>query len=179
MDFLVYHRDRPGSMPLREAMVEEHWAYMDRFADELVARGPVVAGDELLGSVHVVDLPDAASAWRFAFEEPCYQAGAYRDVMVRRWRNLLGRDMWAFPRREHPADRFLVIGLGSGADEDVPPTDRDSLIAYGSLLSDDGSTWLGTAAIVEAGSSDTARLIMDESRYDSIEVHEWTFGGRR
>jgi hypothetical protein len=32
MEFFCYHRDRPGSTPLRGRMVEEHWAYMDRFA---------------------------------------------------------------------------------------------------------------------------------------------------
>ena len=38
------------------------------------------------GSVHIVDLPDPAAARAFAFDEPNYQGGAYRDVMVRRWR---------------------------------------------------------------------------------------------
>ncbi|WP_231388776.1 YciI family protein [Marmoricola sp. URHB0036] len=40
MEFFCYHRDRAGSTPLRERMVEEHWSYMDRFADTMIARGP-------------------------------------------------------------------------------------------------------------------------------------------
>ena len=36
----------------------------------------------------IVGLPDPAAARAFAFDEPNYQAGVYRDVLLRRWRNL-------------------------------------------------------------------------------------------
>jgi uncharacterized protein len=29
----------------------------------------------------------------FAFQEPLYRAGVYGEVLVRRWRNVLGRTM--------------------------------------------------------------------------------------
>jgi uncharacterized protein YciI len=81
MEFFCYHRDRAGSTRLRERMAEEHWSYMDRFAASMIARGPTFTADETLtGSVHILDLPDPAAARAFAFEEPCYRAGAYRDV---------------------------------------------------------------------------------------------------
>ena len=148
MEFFCYHRDRPGSMALREELLEEHWSYMDRYQAEMIARGPTLAddGDTATGSVHIVDLPDPAAARAFAFDEPNYQAGVYRDVLLRRWRNLLGRTMWDFPGGPAGGNRYLVLGLGAGqaADLAVPPG-RDELIAYGPLLSDDGATWLGTA----------------------------------
>ena len=80
---------------------------MDRFADGMIARGPTLSDDleSATGSVHIVDLPDAATARVFAFEEPNYLAGVYRDVTVRRFANLLGRTMWEFPGREREADR--------------------------------------------------------------------------
>jgi uncharacterized protein len=40
---------------------------------------------------------DPTAAREFAFNEPNYQAGVYRDVLLRRWRNTLGRTMWDFP----------------------------------------------------------------------------------
>jgi hypothetical protein len=52
------------------------------------------------------------------------------------------------------------------------------LIAYGPLLSDDGATWLGTAALVRAPDRDTARAVLTADRYAGIEVHSWQFGGR-
>lgn len=112
------------------------------------------------GSVHILDLTDPATARAFAFDEPNHQAGVYRDVLLRRWRNLLGRTMWDFPG-------------GPAAGLDAPP-DSDDLIAYGSLLSDDGSVWLGTAALVRAR---TARGILTRGWYADVEVHAWESAG--
>ncbi|MBE1530568.1 uncharacterized protein YciI [Actinomadura algeriensis] len=167
-------------MGLRHELVEAHWSYMDRFDRQLIARGPTFGEDgELSGSVHIVDLPDPAAARAFAFDEPGYQAGAYRDVLVHRWRNLLGRTMWDFPGGR--TEGFLVLGLGSGsgADLDVPSGRDGDLIAFGSLLSDDGEAWLGTAALVRAPDADAARGVLTEERYAAVEVYEWEFGGRR
>ncbi|MER6186872.1 YciI family protein [Streptomyces sp. NPDC001652] len=182
MEFLCYHRDRPGSLALREELLEAHWSYMDRYAKELIARGPTFAddGETPTGSVHIVDLPDPAAARAFAFDEPNYQAGAYRDVLLRRWRNVLGRTMWEFPGDRTEGSRYLVIGLGEGPAADLAlPQDRDQLVAYGPLLSDDGDTWLGTAVLLTAPDPDTARAVLTPERYADIEVHDWEFGGRR
>jgi uncharacterized protein YciI len=179
MEFLCYHRDRPGSLALREELVERHWSYMDRYAKEMIARGPTFVGDTLTGSVHILDLPDPAAARAFAFDEPNYQAGAYRDVLLRRWRNVLGRTMWDFPGGRTGGNRYLVLGLGAGQAVDLAvPTARDQLIAYGPLLSDDGSDWLGTAALLQAPDPESARAVLTQDRYADIEVHNWQFGGR-
>jgi uncharacterized protein YciI len=182
MEFLCFHRDRPGSGALRDELVEEHWSYMDRF--ELIARGPALTddGETATGSLHIVDVPGPAEARAFAFDEPNYQAGVYRDVLLRRWRNTLGRTMWEFPGGPAGGNRYLVLGLGAegpAADLTVPPA-SDGLIAYGPLLSDDGEAWLGTAALVEALDQAAARAVLrTPDRYAAIEVHNWQFGGRR
>ncbi|MFF8717856.1 YciI family protein [Streptomyces sp. NPDC015184] len=182
MEYFCYHRDRPGSLALREELLEEHWSYMDRYAKELIARGPTFTddGETLTGSVHIVGLPGPAAARAFAFDEPNYQAGAYRDVLLRRWRNMLGRTMWDFPGDRSSGSQYLVIGLGEGPAADLtPPPDQNELIAYGPLLSDDNDTWLGTAALVRAPDPDAARTVLTPDRYATIEVHAWEFGGRR
>ena len=181
MEFFCYHRDRPGSMTLRDELLEQHWSYMDRYQAEMTARGPTLNGDggTPTGSVHIVSLPDSAAARAFAFDEPNYQAGIYRDVLLRRWRNLLGRTMWDFPGGPAGGNRYLVLGLGVGQSADlIVPPDRDELIAYGPLLSDDGTTWLGTAALLRAPDPDKARAILTPGDYADIEVHRWQFGGR-
>ena len=38
----------------------------------------------------------------------------YRDVLLRRWRNLLGRTMWDFPGGRTGGNRYLVLGFGTG-----------------------------------------------------------------
>ena len=166
-------------MTLREELLEEHWSYMDRYEAQMIARGPTLDHDTPTGSVHVVDLPDPVAARAFAFNEPSYQAGVYRDVLLRRWRNLLGRTMWDFPGGRTGGNRYLVLGLGAGpaADLAVPP-ERDQLIAYGLLLSDDGTAWLGTAVLIRAQDPHVAGAILTADRYADIEVHSWQFGGR-
>ncbi len=82
----------------------------------------------------------------FAFDEPGYQAGVYRDVLLRRWRNVLGRTMWDFPGGPAGGNRYLVLGLGSGEPADLAVTSEE-LIACGPLPSDGGTAWLGTAAL--------------------------------
>jgi uncharacterized protein YciI len=181
MEFFCYHRDRPGSAALREELLEDHWSYMDRYAAEMIARGPTLAGDgTATGSVHILDLPDPAAARAFAFGEPNYQAGVYRDVLLRRWRNTLGRTMWEFPGGRGGGKRYLVIGLGTNQAADLaePAYEDDDLIAFGPLLSDDGTSWLGTAVLVRATDSDTARAVRAPGRYADIEVHDWQCGGR-
>jgi uncharacterized protein YciI len=181
MEFFCYHRDRRGSAALRDELLAEHWSYMDRYAAAMIARGPTFAadGETASGSVHIVDLPDAAAARAFAFDEPNYQAGVYRDVLLRRWRNLLGRTMWDFPGGRSGGNRYLVLGLGAEpAGELAVPPDRDELIAYGPLLSDDGAVRLGTAVLLRAAGPGEARAVLAADRYAEIEVHDWAFGGR-
>jgi uncharacterized protein YciI len=181
MEFFCYHHDRAGSATLREELLQAHWSYMDGYAKEMIARGPTFPseGDAPSGSVHILDLPDPAAARAFAFDEPNYQAGVYRDVLLRRWRNVLGRTMWEFPGGPTGGDRYLVLGLGSGPAVDLdPPAERDELIAYGPLLSDDGATWLGTAVLLRAPDRDAARAVLSPGGYADVEVHDWQFGGR-
>jgi uncharacterized protein len=181
VEFFCYHRDRPGSVTLREELLEQHWSYMDRYQAQMIARGPTLAddGDTPTGSVHIVDVPDSDAARAFAFDEPGYQAGVYRDVLLRRWRNALGRTMWDFPGGRGDGNRYLVLGLSTGQATDLTvQADRDDLIAYGPLLSDNAATWLGTAALVQAPDTSTARAILTPDRYAGIEVHNWQFGGR-
>ena len=182
MEFFCFHRDRSGSMALPNALLEEHWSYMDQYSTAIIARGPTFASSDdesPTGSVHIVDLPGPAAVRAFAFDEPNYQSGVYRDVLLRRWHNTLGRTMWDYPGGRDGGNRYLVLGLGSGEAADLAgPPDRDELIAYGPLLSDDAAMWLGTAALVRATEPDTAGAILTRGRYADIEVHNSRFGGR-
>ncbi|WP_152364760.1 YciI family protein [Microlunatus speluncae] len=181
MEFFCYHRDRAGSAVLRAQLLEDHWSYLDRYSAAMIARGPVLADDNetAIGSVHLLDLPDPATARDFVFDEPNYRAGVYRDVMLRRWHNTLGRTMWEFPAGYTDHNRYLVLGLGPDPEsEPIPPDRRDALIAHGPLLADDGTTQLGTIALTEAPDAEAARLVLTPGRYAELEVHRWDYGGR-
>ena len=45
VEFFCYHRDRPGSLALRDELLEQHWSYMDGFQAEMIARGPTLSDD--------------------------------------------------------------------------------------------------------------------------------------
>jgi uncharacterized protein len=194
VEWFVYCRDVPGSAALRAQLGEQHQSYMDGFVDRMVARGPTLTedGETATGSMHILDLPDLEAARSFAFDEPNYRAGVYGEVVVRRWRNLLGGTMWELSSDARDADRVLVLGHAAAG---LPPVEdaaflarhplRDRLVVYGPLLSDDGSTWIGTVAAVERT---TPAAVETASRdepfaaaglYERVEVHPWRFGGRR
>lgn len=154
---------------------------MDGYAKEMIARGPTLAddGDTPTGSIHIVDLPGPAAARAFAFDEPNYQAGCLPRRAAATVAQPAGAHHVGLPAITTESSRYLVIGLGSGqaADLAVPPG-RDDLIAYGPLLADDGTTWVGTAALVRAPDPGTARALLAPARYADIEVHNWQPGGR-
>lgn len=200
MEYLFYCRDRPGTGALRAELTEAHWSFMDSYADGMIARGPTLTpdGTAATGSLHLVDLPDAESAQVFAFAEPNYRAGVYCEVLLRRWRNALGGTMWDFTGDPDSNQRFLVLGHGRpapAATMDALREEhrrylgdrgyRDRLIAYGPLLSDDGTGWVGSATLVELPDRAAVEAMLADEPYQraglyaDVEIHRWQFGGRR
>ena len=177
MQYFVYGRDRPGSFALKMSLNGAHWSFMDRYLESLIARGPTLTGTddqaESTGSLHIVDLPDAQAAREFAYDEPYYRAGVFASVQLCRFDNVLGRSMWDFPDAVDGYDRFLVIGPGEAC-----PTTKP-MIAYGNLLTLDGATHLGRAALVEAPNRAAAALALACDTQGPPEVHHWRFGGRQ
>jgi hypothetical protein len=200
VDYFFYCRAKPEAEELWSQLTEAHWSFMDQYDDAFVARGPTLTADRATatGSMHIVDLPDAAAARVFAFEEPCYAAGVYSEVMVRRWRNELGRTMWEFEGDEVANPRFLVIGHGTpdtnALDSALRAAQRtyfidggylQHLIVCGPLLSDDGREWVGDAMLVEMRDRSAVQEMLAgmpfarAGLYANVELHDWEFGGRR
>ncbi|MGW0230120.1 YciI family protein [Actinopolymorpha singaporensis] len=179
MQYFVYGRDRPGAYPLKVRLSNEHWDFMDRYADRLIARGPTLTGHddeaESTGSLHIVDLPDARAARDFAYEEPYFRAGAFESVLLCRFDNVLGRTMWDFTGATKGYARYLLIAMD--ASEPAPIT-SPQLIVYGGLSTLDGETRLGRAAAVEAPNPQAAGALLPAQSGVHTEVRPWRFGGR-
>ena len=109
----MYSRDAAGTAELRDdlELLEEHWSYMDRFAESMIARGPTLdtKRETATGSLHVLALSGVDAAREFVALEPNNLAGVYGEHLVWRFENLLGRSMWEFPGQA-VEPRFLVIG---------------------------------------------------------------------
>jgi len=173
VEYFVYGWDRSGSGDLKARMTEEHWAFMDGYADGLIARGPTLTEDreESTGSLHIVDLPDVEAARAFAYDETYYRAGVFEDVLLCRFDKLVGSTMWDFTDAVEDYGRFLVLTKDASR-----PISSQHLIMYGDLRSLDDDTHLGRAALVEAPDAKAAAVLLEAAATD---VHPWEFGGRR
>ena len=199
MEYFFYCRDTPDSAAIRQAIVEEHWAFMDRYNTAMIARGPTLSDDgaAITGSMHMVDLPDAAAAREFAYDEPFAKAGAYQEIIVRRCRNAMRRTMWDFDGDPQNNQRFLIIGHGRPGMSDA----RDALledhrryfiengyqekfIVRGPLWSDSGDEWVGSEFVIELRDRAAvdgflaAEPYTQAGLYERVDIHRWRFGGR-
>jgi uncharacterized protein YciI len=88
--------DQPGASALRHEFREAHEAYLAKHTGMVMARGPLVTddGEEPIGSVLLLDVPDMDAARVFMEQEPFYSNGVYKDINFHRWR--FGRVMDRF-----------------------------------------------------------------------------------
>ena len=191
MDFFVYSRDAADAADLRadRELLEEHWSYMDRFAESMIARGPTLDTDRetATGSLHVLSLPGVAAAREFVALEPNNRAGVYGEHLTWRFENQLGRSMWEFSGQ--PAEpRFLIIGRSHLARpvsvETLPAELLERLILYGALATLDAGEPAGVALAVQAPDREAVDVLIEDERtglggFSEVEVHNWEFGGRR
>ncbi|GAA1352750.1 YciI family protein [Streptomyces beijiangensis] len=194
MPFYVHAQDKPGVGAELVALSEAHWSYMDRFADRLVLRGPVLSedGEEHAGSVHVVDLADRIDAERFANEEPFWQAGLYGQITTVRAVVLLDRGPteaslageepnslttghWS------PEPRSELNPLGDGDDDGDDPDSRLSFVAV--LVDDSQSRTVGIVAVTRTLPDEAPSLIQPfadrlKGGPVALTAQRWCRGGR-
>lgn len=195
MLFYVQTDDKPGVLAGLEARAEEHWSYMDGFADRLVLRGPTLSpdGEEHTGSLHVVEVDDRAAAERFADEEPYWRAGYYEPPTIARAVVLVDRKdgvpkslvtaHWTPAQlAESDGSDSLVSAVSRVSAGDLASTDdRVSFLAV--LVDDAGARSIGLAAAVEALPDEAAKIVRplaDRLLGGAAELtaRRWQRGGR-
>jgi len=187
----VYSRDAAGAAALRDdqELLEEHWSYMDRFAESMIARGPTLDTNRVAatGSLHVLALAGVDAAREFVALEPNNLAGVYVEHLVWRFENLLGRSMWEFPLQA-VEPRFLVIGrshVGRPVPAEALPAELlERLILYGTLATLDSAEPDGVALAFQAPDREAVDVLVKDEQIglgvlSAVEIHNWEFGGRR
>lgn len=81
----VYHAGRDD---LRDRLLMEHVAYLDRHLDILLAAGGVVSDDNRTAgaALYILAVEERAEAQRFVDNEPFVRGGLIADIRIRRWR---------------------------------------------------------------------------------------------
>jgi uncharacterized protein len=182
-DFLLSEADE-------DALNEKHWAYMDRFASDLVARGPILSvgeAEDWMGSVHIIKADNRFRADRFAFDEPYWCAGQYDHLQVTRFENILQSTMWERNRDPDCASSWFArwmlpddqeIGVGDFRDFQVDK----QLVFAGYLVSDNGLRASGFLSAIDAATADIESItdrITDRLDLSVIpKLDRWRRGGR-
>lgn len=194
MEFLIYGcGGLAGDVSDTPQLDEEHWSYMDTYADRMTARGPTLSADRQTwtGSLHVLDLPHAQAAQEFAADDPYHRAGMFSDHLIRRFDNRLGRSMWDFTLGS--GDMPFLVLAASGEDDRRPASPAryspslglsERLVVWGTLSSPDEQLPSGVALAIAAPDQDAVRSILANEPAilggcAQYEIHAWEFGGRR
>ncbi len=195
MEFFAWGVNHSGVAGKRSAIIREHWDFIDRYKDRLIARGPVLDPSDpsrVTGSIHIAELDDRREAERFVHEEPFYQAGLFEHMLIRRFELELGRTQFEF---ESAGDlpRFFIYCPAAPGSETGRARAADEYDAYcagfdanflcrGALIGDRGG-WAGSIYLMEM--ADTAAVggflegepCLKAALYGDVQVHRWTPGG--
>ena len=89
MPFLIFCRDKPGSLEVRLATRPQHIAYLQTYIQKLIQAGPLLDDDgRPCGSMLIVDVAERAQAEGFAESDPYFKAGLFESVIIRGYRTV-------------------------------------------------------------------------------------------
>ncbi len=196
MQFFAWGINRPGVKEARAALLHDHWDFIDRYADRLIARGPVLDPTDLsvvTGSIHIVDLADEEAFRRFVDDEPFAAAGLFAEIHRRRFRLELGRTQFAFESTPGQPRFFIHCPARDGARAQQPALEQAHesycrsfdrhVVCRGALL-DGAGAWDGALFLVEFPSQDEAARFLAGEPYNAAglfaesPIRRWTMGGR-
>ncbi|MCG3268513.1 YciI family protein [Yoonia sp. I 8.24] len=90
MRFALMTTDKPGALQVRLDNRDAHLAYI---ADTGVVEmaGPFLDnGDQMCGSLIVLEVADLAAAQAWADNDPYAKAGLFSDVRIQAWKKVVG-----------------------------------------------------------------------------------------
>ncbi len=89
--FVLTCIDKPGALPLRMSVREDHLAFVRAKRAMVKLGGPFLdAAGEMAGSMLIIEAPDMAAAEAFAAEDPYGRATLFESVTIRPYRVTVG-----------------------------------------------------------------------------------------
>ena len=95
--FVIHCFDKPGHQQVRLDTGTAHLDYAKAWEDHMVVGGPLLTpdGQDMVGSMIIMDLPDLQAAYDWCANDPYGKAGLFESVTVRPYRALLGKSKQA------------------------------------------------------------------------------------
>jgi len=95
MLFIVQFEDKPGVTELRQKLLEEHFAFLDRRKDKVLIAGSVreIPSDQPLGGLWIVEAENEAEVRDVFKDDPFWVNELRASVRINRW-------VKAFPDRK-------------------------------------------------------------------------------
>lgn len=88
MHFSIYCHDKPGALEVRLSNRDDHLAYIREPSLPILAAGPLLSddGQDMIGSLIVIEAGDLAAAQAWAANDPYAKAGLFADVKIKPFR---------------------------------------------------------------------------------------------
>ena len=88
MLFLIKAENVPDGAALRKSTIPAHVAYLNQYKSRFICGGPMLSddGNDVIGSVMVLDMPSREALDSFLAKEPYNMAGLFRKIEIARWR---------------------------------------------------------------------------------------------
>ncbi|WP_170570820.1 YciI family protein [Ruegeria atlantica] len=82
-------KDKDGALQTRKDNRADHLAYIEE-TGVVSQAGPLMNGDDMIGSLVILDVEDMAAAQRWADNDPYAKAGLFQSVDLIHWKKVIG-----------------------------------------------------------------------------------------
>jgi uncharacterized protein YciI len=93
MAFMIYCLDKPNHLEVRLANRPAHVEHLIKHESHLISAGPLLTpdGQNMIGSLLVLNVDDRASVDTFVAADPYSKAGLFQSVTIMPYRNVFPR----------------------------------------------------------------------------------------
>ena len=85
----LHAKDKSGALQTRKDNRDAHLAYIAETGVVAMA-GPFLEGDQMCGSLIILDVDDMAAARDWADNDPYNKAGLFQSVELKVWKKVIG-----------------------------------------------------------------------------------------
>jgi uncharacterized protein YciI len=177
MLFSILIFDEPDTAALRDEYRASHLDYLKVFDDQTIFAGPFTTDDESadLGSLRLIEFPDRAAAEQHVLDEPYVLGGVQKRWTINRWQASVPYTWRDCPRTQGNI-QVLFHGLDAPGGMDIRNANREahesyfeehanSVMCRGPMLSDDGSSAVGSVVLLDVPDMAMARALMDDEPF--------------